>query len=100
MRREIWLGQSRGACVARWQLSPRYDTNHLCFTGVRSACPVAMLFVTCLDLSLLCPPARIFAFVEARAIRWLNLTWIRATIDGIVAIQFLLAAQNVDEKTA
>jgi hypothetical protein len=60
---------------------------------------VAMLFVTCLDLSLLCP-ARIFAFVEARAIRWLNLTWIRATIDGIVAIQFLLAAQNVDEKTA
>ena len=23
-RREIWLGQSRGACVARWQQSPRY----------------------------------------------------------------------------
>ena len=54
-------------------------------TRARSACPVAMLFVTRLDLSLLCS-ARIFAFVEERAIRWLNLTWTRAAIDGIIAV--------------
>jgi O-antigen ligase len=34
-------------------------------TRVRSACPVAMLFVARLDLSLLCS-ARFFAFVEVR----------------------------------
>ena len=54
-------------------------------TRARSACPVAMLFVTRLDLSLLCS-ARIFAFVEERAIRWLNLTWTRAAIDGIIDV--------------
>jgi hypothetical protein len=35
--------------------------------------------------------------VEVPALRWLNITWIRAAIDGIIAIEFLLAAQNIDE---
>jgi hypothetical protein len=52
-----------------------------------------------LDLSLLCS-ARFFAVVEVLAIQWLNLTWIRAAIDGIVVIQFLLAASKDAEKTA
>jgi hypothetical protein len=35
------------------------------------------------------------------AIRCLNPTWMRAAIDGIIAVQFLLAAaQNIDEETA
>jgi hypothetical protein len=38
-------------------------------------------------------PARFFAFVEVPAIQWLSLTWIRAAIDRIVAIESLLAAQ-------
>jgi hypothetical protein len=66
--------------------------------SVRGTCPVAMLFVARLDLSLLCS-ARFFALVAVPAIQWLNLTRIRAAIDGIVAIEFLLAAQNIHETT-
>ena len=39
MRREIWLGQSRGARFARWQQSRAMDDNHLCFHQGASRMP-------------------------------------------------------------
>jgi hypothetical protein len=68
-RREIWLGQSRGTCVVCWQQSPRYGCQpSLLPPGCVAHAPWAMLFVACLDLSLLCS-ARFFAFVEVPALQ-------------------------------
>ena len=97
-RREIRLGPSRGACVARCQQS-------------RCGCQPSLLPPGCVaHAPWLCYLSRawtyLYLFRAELCVRgsarhqWLNLTWIRAAIDGIVAIQFLLAASKHAEKTA
>ena len=95
-RRESRLAPSRGACVCTFAVEAALWSMPPSLLPPASVGHLLRRYTICrvLDLSLLCS-ARLFAFVKVPAIQWLNLTWIRATIDGIVVIQFLLAAQNL-----